>query len=212
MIKNFNDFVNEGTYDNDDSIAIFSGPDGMAEVQKRKDGTYYAMADDYDFSAKDSKEMAKKLKDNGFTQLVSGKLEESHEDLKNYMFFSNLESIKRKCESILAMDFKKIDELLNEGGHDWAADHIAVAKENIDQVEGFLVGHFQDAHQEEPEQPQIPAVAEEHKAYKSSRTLELEMYLINLNMELSGEKDPKKIEMIKNDIEDVKAELASRKK
>jgi hypothetical protein len=75
---------------------------------------------------------------------------ESHEDLQNYMFFSNLETIKRKCESILAMDFKAIDEMLNAGGHDWAADHITVAKENIDQVENFLVGQFEDGREEIP--------------------------------------------------------------
>ena len=75
---------------------------------------------------------------------------ESHEDLQNYMFFSNLETIKRKCESILAMDFKAIDEMLNAGGHDWAADHITVAKENIDQVENFLVGQFEDDRKEIP--------------------------------------------------------------
>lgn len=75
---------------------------------------------------------------------------ESHEDLQNYMFFSNLESIKRKCESILAMDFKAIDEMLNAGGHDWAADHITVAKENIDQVENFLVSQFKDDKEEIP--------------------------------------------------------------
>lgn len=83
---------------------------------------------------------------NQFVNEDSSSVQESHEELQNYMFFSNLESIKRKCEAILAMDFKKVDELLNEGGHDWAADHIAVAKENIDQVEGFLTGHFQDPH------------------------------------------------------------------
>lgn len=77
-------------------------------------------------------------------------INESHEDLQNYMFFSNLETIKRKSESILAMDFKAIDEMLNAGGHDWAADHITVAKENIDQVENFLVGQFEDGKEEIP--------------------------------------------------------------
>jgi hypothetical protein len=149
-IRSFDSFLNEGTYDSSDSIAIYSGPDGIAEVEKRKDGSYYASCEDYDFSAKDKAEMAKKLKDNGFTTLLSGKLEESHEDLQNYMFFSNLESIKRKCEAILAMDFKSIDDLLNAGGHDWAADHIAVAKENVDQVENFLVGQFEDSKEEIP--------------------------------------------------------------
>lgn len=151
-VKLFEDFdkIQEGTFDSPNVIARFSGPDGDCEVEKRKDGSYYASCEDYDFEAKDKKEMIDKLNRNGFKTLVAGKLEESHEDLQNYMFFSNLESIKRKCESILAMDFKKIDELLNEGGHDWAADHITVAKENIDQVESFLVGQFEDAHQEEP--------------------------------------------------------------
>jgi hypothetical protein len=85
-----------------------------------------------------------------FPPITKEGVNESHEDLQNYMFFSNLETIKRKCESILAMDFKAIDELLNAGGHDWAADHITVAKENIDQVENFLVGQFEDDHQEVP--------------------------------------------------------------
>lgn len=205
--------IQEGTFNSPNSIAIFSGPDGEAEVEKRKDGSYYASCEDYDFEAKDKKEMADKLNKYGFKTLVSGKLDEAHEDLQNYMFFSNLESIKRKCESILAMDFKKIDELLNEGGHDWAADHVAVAKENIDQVEGFLVGQFEDAHQEEPSQPEVPTAVSE-KAYSKENVTDLELsaYLVVLHKELSAEDDPKKKEMIKKDIEEVRAELADRKK
>ena len=139
----------------------------------------------------------------------SPQLEESHEDLQNYMFFSNLESIKRKCEAILAMDFKKIDDLLNEGGHDWAADHIAVAKENIDQVEGFLTGHFEDPHRQEPTSA---GISEAYKAYQNSTNNELAAYIISLSNELGGEKDPKKIELIKRDLEEVKQELEDRKK
>lgn len=56
---------------------------------------------------------------------------------KNYMFFNNLEQIKRQIESILSMDPGVIDDLLCNG-HDWADDHITVAKENIDQVNDFL--------------------------------------------------------------------------
>lgn len=66
---------------------------------------------------------------------------ESYEELEHYMFFSNVETIKRKCEEILCRDFKEIDELL-KNGHDWATDHVAVAKDNILQVETFIDNHF----------------------------------------------------------------------
>ena len=74
---------------------------------------------------------------------------ESHEQEKNYMFFQNLNTIKHYLDEILAMDKSSVDSLLSDG-HDWAADHITVAKENIDQVENFLVGQFEDDHQEVP--------------------------------------------------------------
>ena len=59
------------------------------------------------------------------------------EEEVNYMFFSNLEQIKRQCEMILEMDPNKIDELI-QNGHDWADDHISEAKTNIDQVFDFF--------------------------------------------------------------------------
>lgn len=65
-------------------------------------------------------------------------LQESYEHLENYMFFSNLETIKRKIDMILSGDFKKVDKTLCE--HNWALDHVSAAKENIDQVCDFLAG------------------------------------------------------------------------
>lgn len=56
----------------------------------------------------------------------------------NYMFFSNLEQIKRQCEVLMEMDQNVLEELLNNG-HDWADDHITVAKENMDQVFDFIM-------------------------------------------------------------------------
>lgn len=58
--------------------------------------------------------------------------------VENYMFFSNLEQIKRQCELLLSFDKQMIENLL-ENGHDWADDHITVAKENIDQVFDFIM-------------------------------------------------------------------------
>ncbi len=54
------------------------------------------------------------------------------------MFFSNLEQIKRQCELLLEIDENKVNEIL-DNGHDWADDHITVAKENLDQVFDFMM-------------------------------------------------------------------------
>jgi hypothetical protein len=56
----------------------------------------------------------------------------------NYMFFSNLEQIKRQCDLLLKLDQNMVNEIL-DNGHDWADDHISSAKENIDQVFDFLM-------------------------------------------------------------------------
>jgi hypothetical protein len=63
----------------------------------------------------------------------------SEERQENYMFFSNLEQMKRQCEILLEQfEPHMIDEILT-GGHDWAADHISEAKTNLDQVFDFLM-------------------------------------------------------------------------
>jgi hypothetical protein len=55
-----------------------------------------------------------------------------------YMFFSNLEQMRRQCDLLLDLDHSMIEEIL-ENGHDWAQDHIAEAKNNMDQVFDFLM-------------------------------------------------------------------------
>jgi hypothetical protein len=60
----------------------------------------------------------------------------------NYMFFANLETITEQCEKMLSMDEKTVDSTL-VNGHDWAEDHIASAKENIEQVHEFLQNELQ---------------------------------------------------------------------
>jgi hypothetical protein len=64
-------------------------------------------------------------------------MEESEKHSSRYMFFSNLEQMKRQCEMLLDMDQSEIESIL-ENGHDWAQDHIAEAKNNMDQVFDFL--------------------------------------------------------------------------
>lgn len=54
-------------------------------------------------------------------------------ELKNYMFFSNLRVIKEKVDKLLAMDANKLDKMI-ENGHDWASEHLATAKDDIEEV------------------------------------------------------------------------------
>lgn len=68
----------------------------------------------------------------------------------NYMFFSNLEQMKRQCEMLLELDPHTVDEILMNG-HDWADDHITSAKENIDQVFDFMMNETKGEHSNEDE-------------------------------------------------------------
>ena len=70
-------------------------------------------------------------------RLIKQVLREEHESSR-YMFFSNIEQMKRQCDILLDMDHKEIESIL-ENGHDWAQDHISEAKNNMDQVFDFLM-------------------------------------------------------------------------
>jgi hypothetical protein len=78
-----------------------------------------------------------KLTETDLNRIVKKVLRE--QEVADYMFFSNLQQIKRQCEIMLEMNPQQIDEIINEGGHDWADDHITEAKNNIDQVFDFLM-------------------------------------------------------------------------
>ena len=65
------------------------------------------------------------------------KEEEEHRSGR-YMFFSNLEQMKRQCDLLLDLDEELVESIL-EDGHDWAQDHISEAKNNMDQVFDFIM-------------------------------------------------------------------------
>jgi len=77
-----------------------------------------------------------KLTESDLNRLVKKVIKE--EESPNYMFFSNLEQMKRQCELLLQLDPHMVDEILMNG-HDLADDHISSAKENIDQVFDFMM-------------------------------------------------------------------------
>jgi hypothetical protein len=79
-----------------------------------------------------------KLTEEQLRKVVKSVVKENEGHGGNYMFFSNLEQIKRQCELLLKLDQNMVNELL-DNGHDWADDHISTAKENMDQVFDFMM-------------------------------------------------------------------------
>jgi len=98
------------------------------DKDKKKPGT---QLDKKDATKKRRLELAKTL-----SKLKAVK--ENHEQ-ENYMFFSNLETIKRLVDELLQMDRTEIDTMLKE--HDWASDHITSSKDDIEEVFDFIAGN-----------------------------------------------------------------------
>lgn len=63
-----------------------------------------------------------------------------HQETDNYMFFGNLKTIKRLVDEMLEMDESEVDSILSNG-HNWALDHIATSKDDVEEVFNFLAGH-----------------------------------------------------------------------
>ena len=80
--------------------------------------------------------------------------EEGHgSEHQYYMFFKNLSAIKHYIEEIEQMDPDQLDDLL-KGGHDWASDHIATSKDDIQEVAEWVRSEMEGAgghHEESPE-------------------------------------------------------------
>jgi hypothetical protein len=76
-----------------------------------------------------------RLTEKDISNLVKKVLKE--EQTTNYMFFSNLEQIKRQCEMLLKLDPNVVDGIIQDG-HDWADDHVSEAKTSMDQVFDFM--------------------------------------------------------------------------
>jgi hypothetical protein len=81
--------------------------------------------------------------------IIKKVLKEEEEHMSNrYMFFSNLKQMKRQCELLLDLDEEMVESIL-ENGHDWAQDHIAEAKNNMDQVFDFIMNETENEEDDE---------------------------------------------------------------
>jgi hypothetical protein len=81
-----------------------------------------------------------KLKESDLLRLINQKLSEQR-STENYMFFGNLEQMKRQIDDLMSVDPQYIDQLL-QNGHDWADDHISKSKENLDHVYEFFMNEL----------------------------------------------------------------------
>ena len=71
--------------------------------------------------------------------IIKKVIRETHEEKsQRYMFFSNLEQMRRQCDLLLDFDRNMVESIL-DNGHDWAQDHISEAKNNMDQVFDFMM-------------------------------------------------------------------------
>jgi hypothetical protein len=77
-----------------------------------------------------------RLNESDITNLVKRVLNEQKGE--RYMFFSNLQQIRRQCDLLLDLDESMIESIL-DNGHDWTQDHVSEAKNNMDQVFDFLM-------------------------------------------------------------------------
>jgi len=96
-----------------------------------------------------------RLTETDIKNIVLRALKEAEHEHNRYMFFSNLEQLKRQAERLLELDSDEIHSIL-EDGHDWADDHITVAKENLDQVFDFMMNEI---HGEDDEDMMIDDIA-----------------------------------------------------
>ena len=105
--------------------------------------------------------------------------QESHHEVNHYMFFGNLETIKRYVDAMLEMDPVTVNELL-DNGHDWAADHIATSKDDIEEVANFLMNKMHESPESEDEMFEYDEsdeyVGEKYSCNECGMTYEVGMY------------------------------------
>jgi hypothetical protein len=122
-----------------------------------------------------------KLNESDLSRIIKRVINE--QESSRYMFFSNLEQMKRQCEMLLDMDQSKVESIL-ENGHDWAQDHISEAKNNMDQVFDFLMNETESGEMMEDDDNIIDDLAMTEKDPDKA----LAMYQMNEGRKKTGTK------------------------
>lgn len=116
----------------------------LAEAKKDKSGLPFALAANIEKYG--SPRTPKGAKPANFTKKQEKSVKKTAEKLKksisenkdNYMFFQNLKTIRDAVDEMLALDPSMVDMILSDG-HDWANDHIATSKDDVEEVKNFLM-------------------------------------------------------------------------
>ena len=115
--------------------------------------------------------------------------EEDKRETDRYMFASNLKQMIRQAELMMQLDAKQVEEIL-DGGHDWAQDHVAVAKENLDQVFDFMMNKLDQTKDDEELEVDLDTEEEVEEGIGISKTMKKGMNAKpNRNKEESLEED-----------------------
>ena len=93
---------------------------------------------------------------------------EGGSEKQHYMFFQNLASIKHYIDEIMKMSPDEVDNLL-KNGHDWAADHIATSKDDIQEVAEWIRNEMEGGNGE------APAGGEEEEVLVEPENVEVEV-------------------------------------
>jgi len=79
------------------------------------------------------------MKKSELRQIIKEEISKTlNEDKDNYMFFQNLKTIRDAVDEMLSLDPAMVDMVLSDG-HDWANDHIATSKDDVEEVYNFLM-------------------------------------------------------------------------
>jgi hypothetical protein len=79
--------------------------------------------------------------------------EANHEGTQYYMFFKNISAIKHYISEIEKMDPDQLDSMLQKG-HDWAADHMSTAKDDIQEVAEWVNSEMEGQAKDQQEGPE----------------------------------------------------------
>ena len=123
-----------------------------------------------------------KLSEQDLQKIVKRVMKE--QETQRYMFFSNLQQMRRQCDLLLDLDKQMVESIL-ENGHDWAQDHIAEAKNNMDQVFDFLMNETKSTHKMQDEVSYPTEVQEYDNEEKLDTALAVSMTNPNLGLALS---------------------------
>lgn len=113
---------------------------------------------------------------------------------RSYMFFGNLKTMHRAIEKLMQLDPEKVDHILNNG-HDWANDHIATSKDDVQEVMEFFLNEMMES----PSNTNHSTISSFIKTFESFNEMKASTYAKLMNRTenypwtqyVSGEDSPK---------------------